>query len=396
MPASDASLPIGASTGILIVTASTGAGHNSAAMSLCRALTELAGGGGEVSTVDLLARASWLCQPWRLYGPIILRWPSLWGLVYGLSNNSYFFRLSNGLGGGMRDLPLGLLDARRTQCIVCVHPLGNQAVAHALSRLEHPAPLITVVTDLGEAHTAWIAPQVSLYVAPTEEVRASLVAKGVSPERVTVLGLPTDRRFCADCTDPCLARRKLGLAEDRFTVLLTGGGEGAGDILAAAKAISHAKLPIQLVIVCGRNEGLRRRLEKSGLAAPRVVLGFTDNMSDVMQAADVVVGKAGALTIGEAVAMGKPLVILSPLPGQEDGNARFAADHGLAVRVSDVSELVSTLERWMSRPEEMAELAARAAPYRRRWAQAAEQIAAAILAEAKTTMRGGQSCLQRQ
>ena len=168
--------------------------------------------------------------------------------------------------------------------------------------------------------------------------------------------------------------------DDQWTLLITGGGDGAGSIFSAAQAISEARLPAQLIIACGRNEALRRRLERCLLKVPCRVLGFQDNMPDLMKVADIVVGKAGALTIGEAVASQRPLIILHPPPGQEKANARFVAHHVIGLEVTDTSALIHILEGWMANPSEIEELVARAKDYRYQWSQAATRVASAVMA----------------
>ena len=378
---------------VLIVTAGTGFGHNAVARSLSEALHRLGNGQVEVDVVDFLARhrLSWLGQFGRLYAPIIVQMPRLWGPIYDLSNNDRFwhlFQMALRLGGS--SAPAEWLRDKVPHAIVCVHPVGNQVIAHWRREARWSAPLLTVITDLDEAHAAWIAPEVSLYVAPTEEIRASLLASAVDPRRVALLGLPLDRRFREDGPGRRELRRRMGLEEQTLTILLTGGGEGAGAIFAAARAISRAGLPVQLIVACGRNDALRRKLDRCCLGVPHRVLGFEQEMAQIVKAADVVIGKAGALTIGEAIAVERPLIILDPLPGQETGNTAFARRHGVALAAADVSGLIQTLERWIAHPGEMRELAAKGNGFRPEWARAADRVATAIMDLMK--QRGKAAC----
>lgn len=368
---------------ILVVTSATGAGHNSVARSLQQALNHLGKGEVEVDMVDLLAQCSsaWMGKTSHLYAPIIVNCPWLWGAIYNLSNNERFCRFFRKLAGKTLDNSMAdLLQAQLYSSILCVHPLCNQIIAEGLGRTKRPVPLVTVITDLAEVHATWVASEVNLYVAPTQEARASLLARGVDPGRVELLGLPIDQRFSWDGADRRQARRRLDLEEETFTLLLTGGGEGAGTIFCAAQAISKAGLPVQLIIACGRNESLRRRLERCFLTVPHRVLGFQDNMPEVMKAVDVVIGKAGALTIGEAIVTQMPFVILGPLPGQERANAEFVRRHNIGLEVANVSSLVRTLEGWIANPGEMVGLVGRAKGYCREWSQAATRVAGTALA----------------
>lgn len=367
---------------VLIVTAATGAGHNSVASSLQEALHRLGNGRVEVDVSDFMAQRNvpWIGRLGHLYAPIIVRVPRIWGAIYSLSDNDTFcrfLRMVVGIAWGN-----ALVDVTRDRvphAIVCVHPVCNQIIAQALRRTRWPVPLLTVITDLQAAHAAWVAPEVGLYVAPTEEIRASLLARAVDPARVKLSGLPLDQRFYQGELDREQARQKMGLREKTLTLLLTGGGEGAGAICAAARAISRARLPVQLIIVCGRNEALRRELERSSLAVPHRVVGFEQDMSQIVKTADVVIGKAGALTIGEAIAAQRPMIILHPLPGQEMGNMAFVRRHGLGLAVANVSSLIQTLQAWLANPGEMRALAVKGYGFRFEWAQSASRVASTVL-----------------
>lgn len=367
---------------VLIVTAATGAGHNSVASSLQEALHRLGNGRVEVDVSDFMAQRNvpWIGRLGHLYAPIIVRYPRIWGAIYSLSDNDTFcrsLRMVIGMAWGK-----ALVDVTRDRvphAIVCVHPVCNQIIAQALRRTRWPVPLLTVITDLQAAHAAWLAPEVGLYVAPTEEIRASLLARAVDPARVKLSGLPLDQRFYQGELDREQARQKMGLREKTLTLLLTGGGEGAGAICAAARAISRARLPVQLIIVCGRNEALRRELERCSLAVPHRVVGFEQDMSQIVKIADVVIGKAGALTIGEAIAAQRPMIILNPLPGQEMGNMAFVRRHGLGLAVDNVASLVQTLQAWLANPGEMRALAVNGYGFRFEWAQSASRVASTVL-----------------
>lgn len=366
---------------VTVVSAATGSGHDSVARSLSRAFDRLGDGEVTVEVIDLLGqKAAPIFRLGGLYAPIIVRYPRLWGPIYWGSDNERFFRLFRRAIGATWGTELApFFRSRAPHAIVCVHPLGNQIVAECLRRTRWPSPLITVITDLSLVHTAWVAPEVGLYVAPTDEVREGLLAKGVEAWRVKTLGLPLDERFLAGGTDRQEFRRRLGLDEKLFTILLTGGGEGAGAVFEVAQTISKAGLPVQLIIACGRNGALRRKLEACPPFFPHVLLGFQASLAQWMKAVDVIIGKAGALTIGEAIAAQKPIIIFGALPGQESGNADFVRRRGMGRVASSVSGVVNTLEHWIDNPESRDATVAKGAVYRGEWSQAAARTASATL-----------------
>ena len=209
---------------------------------------------------------------------------------------------------------------------------------------------MTVVTDLVDVHRGWAAPGADVVVVPTPEAERAATRWGVARDRLLLLGLPVDLRFRpAVPGEQAAIRRRLGLDEQRRTVLVAGGGEGSGGLLNQVRTLSERPHPWQVIAVCGRNERVRRRLLRLRFETPTLVLGFVDDMPDLLRAADLAGGKAGPGAVAEALTTGIPLVATSYLPGQEQGNVRFVteADVGRYAPRTDrlltaVSELLSS------------------------------------------------------
>ncbi len=186
---------------------------------------------------------------------------------------------------------------------------------------------MTVITDLVDFHRGWTFSQADLVVAPTERARKVALRRRVPADRVKLLGLPVDLRFRPPAPGEKQAlRRRFGLDEHRFTILVMGGAAGVGHLAAQVRMLASERQPWQLVVVCGRNEKLRRRLYEIEAMTPMLVLGFVDYMPELMRACDLVVTKAGPGAIAEALATGVPLVITGFLPG--GGLARRGARPG--------------------------------------------------------------------
>ena len=233
--------------------------------------------------------------------------------------------------------------------VLSVHPLLNHVTATLLRR-EHPRrALMTVVTDLVDVHRGWAAAGADLVVVPTPEAERAAARWGVARDRLLLLGLPVDLRFRpAEPGEQAAIRRRLGLDERRRTVLVAGGGEGSGGLLEQVRVLSERRHPWQVIVVCGRNERLRQRLIGLRFETPTLVLGFVDDMPDLLRASDLAVGKAGPGAVAEALTTGVPLVATSYLPGQERGNVRFVTEAGVgryaprrARLLTAVSELLS-------------------------------------------------------
>jgi 1,2-diacylglycerol 3-beta-galactosyltransferase len=167
----------------------------------------------------------------------------------------------------------------------------------------------------------------------------------VPAAKIQVTGQPVHPRFVGLDEAPCQARAALGLEPDRFTVLLIGGGEGMGRIAELAVAIDGAGLPAQQVVICGRNNTLRQRLARHAWRTSTRVLGFVDDMPRWMQAASVVVTKAGPSTICEALVTGRPILLTGYVPGQESGNVDYVVGAGAGLLTPTPEALVAALQR---------------------------------------------------
>ena len=160
-------------------------------------------------------------------------------------------------------------------------------------------------------------------------------------DRVKLLGLPVDLRFRPPAPGEKQAlRRRFGLDEHRFTVLVIGGAAGVGHLATQVRNLAQEAHPWQLVVVCGRNEKLRRRLSELEASTPMLVLGFVDYMPELMRACDLVVTKAGPGAIAEALATGLPLVITGFLPGQESPNVDFVVESRIGAFAPKESDLL--------------------------------------------------------
>jgi len=201
---------------------------------------------------------------------------------------------------------------------------------------------------------------------------------GLQSEQVEVVGLPVAERFLQPQGDVAGLRRRLGWPVDLPVILLVGGGEGMGPLEKTAQAIAGARLPAALVVIAGRNQNLRLRLQSQNWPIPVFVYGFVREMPEFMQAADILVTKAGPGTISEAFIAGLPLILYSRLPGQEDGNVSYVVSEGAGVWAPEPEQIVSALREWIWHPEKRKRAAAASQKLAR--PEAARQIAR-ILAE---------------
>jgi len=337
---------------LLFLIADTGGGHRAGATAVARRLEMDRPGEFDVHIVDPVGTASptVLSRTADLYGPIIHRARWLWAVLYHATNSAAAVGLMQHsalrpLRGAIQELIASL----RPAAVVSFHPLLNHLAADAVHSGSHPTvPVITVITDLVDVHAGWASRDVDAVVIPSPGGLDRCRRAGIPAERCYQLGLPVDSAFARPIPDDAERRglrARLGLAEERFTVLVCSGADGSGGLDRRARAIAGSGLNVGLAVICGRNERARKRLrglrDSSGRPVP--VLGFVANMADWMRAADVVVTKAGPGTIVEALCSGLPLLLTWYIPGQESGNLEWLVDIGAGRYVPRPRELVDTI-----------------------------------------------------
>ncbi|MFQ5592769.1 MAG: glycosyltransferase [Anaerolineae bacterium] len=331
---------------LLILMSDTGGGHRSPAEAIAAALERLEPR-SDVELVDFFATCAPfpLNQAGAIYGPWVNYATPLWAAGFHLTDGRRRAAVLNWMISMATRRPVeAILQTFQPDVLACVHPLATRLAADVRRRAGRVLPLATIVTDLSTAHAAWFTPDVDLLVAPGEKVRKRAVKAGIPQENVVITGQPVHPRFIDIAVDKCTARRSLGLDPNRYTVLLIGGGEGMGSVAAMSTAIDGAGLPVQQIVICGRNESLRRRLDKQSWRVPTRVLGFVRNMPNLMAAADVVATKAGTSTICEALVVGRPILLTGYIPGQEPGNVDFVVEAGAGQLTDSPPALIAALQ----------------------------------------------------
>ena len=360
---------------ILFLIADTGAGHRSAANAIRNAIhlisqkeqeewrTRQQNGNDANATIDATSPPSYrieivdvfeeysrfpLREAVKLYGPAIRYNPKVYGRFFHLSNEERSVLAVQTMATPLIHTGLiRLFSSVRPDIIVSIHPMLNHVTIHALRDMGLPIPFLTVVTDLVSVHYAWFAPGADGYIVPTEQAKELYLGRGLDRQRVHMLGMPIDPKFTRPSESKQELQKKLGLEPGLPVVLLVGGGDGAGGLHDAVRAISRARLAVQLLIVTGRNRRLYARLQRtrSSLHVPAKVFGFVHNMPEMMRASDVIVTKAGPGTISEALACELPLILSGYVPGQEEGNVDFVLKNDVGLLAHDPNELVDGLRR---------------------------------------------------
>lgn len=220
--------------------------------------------------------------------------------------------------------------------IICTHSFPGAIMSSLKQKKRVDSPLISVITDFN-IHSSYINDGTDYYVIPHDDLTYIMESFGVSKEKVLPFGIPIKKEFSEAHTREELIGM-LGV-EDKKSILVMGGGLGLGEINNIVKAIDSYLDNVQIIAIAGRNNRLESKLRSLSTRNKLIVYGFVNNIHELMELSDCIVTKPGGVTTAEILSKQKPLVIFSPLPGQEYENAEFLLNSGAAVTTSDVKKL---------------------------------------------------------
>jgi processive 1,2-diacylglycerol beta-glucosyltransferase len=372
---------------ILVLSASVGAGHMRAAQAVELALRELAPE-AVVRNLDVLELTNAAFR--RIYGKAYLdlvnRVPHVLGYIYDMMDKP---RRPNSTRDRMRvaleKVNLGkfirLLEDQEWDLALNTHFLSAEIIAHLRKKDRLKLPQATVTTDF-ETHRLWVNQPCERYFTATEEGARYLHSFGVPVGDTTVTGIPIHPVF-AKAKDRDSCRTKHGLGTDRPVILQLAGGFGVGPIVKLYQALLGIERPLEVVVVAGRNAEAKADLGKVAPPARHRthILGFTDQIDELMAAADLVVSKPGGLTTSEVLARGAVMVIVNPIPGQESRNSDYLLESGAAIKANNLATLSYKVARLLEDSSGLPQLKANVARIAR--PRAAYEVARHALEMAK-------------
>jgi 1,2-diacylglycerol 3-beta-galactosyltransferase len=353
---------------LLIVMSDVGGGHR--ALSRAIAAKWESDAGGPAAIVDVLTEpgigaAHWIAKG---YGPTIRHARFVYAGIFRLTDATSRMNALNRV--------LGSRLARHTADVIAEHDPDVVAFAHpftvipgydALELLQtergrRPADAV-MVADLVNFHASWVDARASRYLAATAEAAALLRRHGIPDGKIVETGLPVGPQFGHVGATPAEVRARLRLSPSKTTALLLSGGDGSGPVREITTLLSRALPELQLVVVCGRNQRLKVELEQLCLPPAVHVVGFVENMPELMHAADFVITKGGPQTIVEVLVSGRPSIITDLLPGQEQGNGAYVTRRGAGYLALTRPDVLAATRRLFDDPALRARLgeAARAA-----------------------------------
>jgi len=315
---------------ILVLSASAGAGHNRAAEAIRESARAFCPG-VETEWIDTLKFTNQLFA--KLYEKSYV-WmasysPSLWGALYKAAGKNAEHKKINQLIELHDRLAyrkvMERVEAFKPDAAICTHFLP----AYVLLAKRVDFPVYVVITDF-DAHALWVHKKASGFFVPSDEVKVQLARYGYPAAKIRTTGIPIHPVFSQESP----ARDGSGKPQ----ILFMSGGMGMGHMEQALERLLAIHLPFSLTVVAGKNEAMRKKLEK--IAAGRATIhGFVTNVHELMGQSDLIITKAGGLTVSECLAKKLPMVIFSPIPGQEECNADYLLEHGCAVKARTLDVL---------------------------------------------------------
>jgi processive 1,2-diacylglycerol beta-glucosyltransferase len=372
---------------VLILSVSAGTGHTRAAEALEKVFRQQPGV-GEIRNVDALRFTNKLFRDFysKLYIQLVHRAPTILGFVYRTSDEPW---KTDRMRLMLDRLNTGALERFikrfKPDITVCTHFLPSEIISYLISKGKLDAQLSIVVTDL-DVHAMWLCRTFNRYFVALEESKVHLQVLGLPGDNITVSGIPIDPIFAQPPEDRAALRAEAGFDVYRPLFLVSGGALGVSPAAGVLEALSRLRRPAQAIVICGKNAELKASLEKQALeveaAVPGLtirVIGYTTEMHRWMQMSDLFIGKPGGLTTAECLACALPMVIVSPIPGQEERNSDQLLEKGIAIKCNEFTTLAYKIDALLDDPQRLESMREKARFYAR--PRAAETIVETLLSQ---------------
>lgn len=346
---------------ILIMSASTGGGHNKAANAIKSTLED---NNIECTIIDSLKLVNSTMDKFisRGYEKSAMYTPKAYGRVYKLSDINLISRnefKGNPLAKIMAYKFKKLIKKTNPDLIIGTHPFPMIALSDLKKHdLENKLsinipPLVSLLTDY-TTHSTWIQNEIDYYIVANEFVKELLIYEGVSSYKIKPFGIPIEKSFFEN-REKSIVFDELGLSPNKFTVLLMGGSFGAGGIKDALEDLLQMDSDFQIIVITGKNVHLKDKLQKISKFNNKsiCVLGYTNNMNDLLSHIDLLISKPGGLTVTEALIKNTPMVIPYCIPGQEEENLDFLTNSGVAIRTTKKFTLGVVVNYLIKNPDKL-------------------------------------------
>ncbi|MBU1870278.1 MAG: glycosyltransferase, partial [Candidatus Omnitrophica bacterium] len=281
----------------------------------------------------------------RLYLEVIKRTPQIWNYLY--DNPSVVKNLEK-IKASIHKFNSpklkNLFEKFKPDAVLCSQAFPCGMCADYKKTYNVNTPLVAVLTDY-VPHSFWLYDAVNYYITPSDDVTLRLMQKGVELSKIKSLGIPFDQKFI-EPQDKEKLLQKLRLKPDALTILLMGGGQGLGPIKTIISSLEKINYPLQEIVVTGTNKKLYKSLKRKvkKLKKDIQLLSYSNNIHELMAASDLIISKPGGVTTAEVLAKKLPMIIVKPIPGQEENNTRYLTEKGAAIKIDEPEEINSVIE----------------------------------------------------
>jgi processive 1,2-diacylglycerol beta-glucosyltransferase len=318
---------------VILMYISEVSGHHSATLAIEKAI-KLLDNKIELLNINIFHYTNPYSEKWVnwLYMSGIKNFPWIWDYLY---DNLKIKRIIDKLKIIVHRLNLPklkvLFDEFKPQVIVCSQAYPCGMVADYKKFYNSDIKLIAVLTDY-VPHSYWIYDTVDYYIAPSLEIKERLIHKGVTEEKIKVLGIPIDPEFSKIVSKEEVIK-KMGLDYNLPKILIMGGGHGLGPIETIIESLENLEMKLEIIVVTGINKKLYYKLKNkiNNSKHKIILLGFVNNISELMSISDLIITKPGGITTAEALSKNLPMIIVEPIPGQEANNADYLIKKKAAV-----------------------------------------------------------------
>ena len=353
---------------ILILYGSYGGGHLSAARSI-KEYIETNYKDTEVQMVDCIEYVNKMVNKvtTSAYTELAKKAPWAWGYVYKKAEKGLIAKITTDANKLMAYKLNKLLQEFNPDYVISTHFFSSQMCAYLKKKNKANFKLATVITDYAP-HEQWlICPEeVDYFFVAHNEMRDALINKGISKSKVFATGIPLSNRFLEHYNKKEILA-EFGLKQGKKRVLFFAGGEfglGKSTTLEILKTFAENFHNIQIIAIAGRNKNMKEKFEELVENTSREdtikILEYTNKVPELMSISDLVVTKPGGLTTTESLASGLPIIVINPIPGQEEENAEFLEQNGVGIWIRKEDNVKEILENILANPEKMLEMKVRA------------------------------------
>ncbi|MFH1877543.1 MAG: glycosyltransferase [Candidatus Omnitrophota bacterium] len=329
---------------IIILYSTGGMGHKKAAFALFQAFRKHSDK-LDIEITDVLEYGSKLYRfiYLKLYVFLMSFGKRIWGALYALSNNSKIDALTRELRTWIDSISLpGLertLAEKAPDAIVATHFLLPSIAGFLKKRRGCKAELFTLITDYGP-HSYWLSDDMDMFFVGAESAAEEMLKRGIPASKIAVTGIPTSDEFSGEVNSDEI-RAKYGLDADRKTIFLMSGGFGVGPLEKILFSMNSCTVAVQMIVVCGYNRKVYGNIRAlvSRLDYPVILFGFTDKVAELMRVSDIMITKAGGISVTEALNAYLPMILFDSIPGQETWNEVFLLENKAARKAEKVDDI---------------------------------------------------------